>query len=171
MQKSRYLRADPAKLLLEEPLALEELPHHGLPAGQVPVLGAEHIRYRARHRGEGSWVQPHTPTRCHPARGGSGQTKGKEPKAVRSRGWAAALRASGWSTATKRFGRGMVFLQGQTPRTGAHHRPDRAAKSLLCPVPEPGPRGMAREGLGELPTLLTISTQVPPTGMNRLFAT
>lgn len=39
MEKNKYLRADPAKLLLEEPLALEKLPHHGLPAGQVPILG------------------------------------------------------------------------------------------------------------------------------------
>lgn len=38
MGKNKYLRADLAKLLLEEPLSLEELPHHGLPAGQVPIL-------------------------------------------------------------------------------------------------------------------------------------
>lgn len=39
MEKNKYLRADSAKLLLKEPLSLEKLPHHGLPAGQVPILG------------------------------------------------------------------------------------------------------------------------------------
>lgn len=51
MEKNKYLRAEPAKVLLEEPLSLEELPHHGLPAGQVPILGegtAVHEESQAR---------------------------------------------------------------------------------------------------------------------------
>lgn len=64
-EKNKYLRADSAKLLLEEPLSLEKLPHHGLPTGQVPILGGryrESVR-KARHQGRIDLVRfpfPHT---------------------------------------------------------------------------------------------------------------
>lgn len=108
----QYLGAGAAKLLLEEALPLQELPHHGLPAGQVPVLGEEE---KQRERRGGLVSSPFPPTVILTCR--------------------AHCSASAWTPEEQdRLGEGQYFCKAGHcrqllfPEPSSHHQPDHLSK-------------------------------------------